>query len=91
MSEISPTEIDLMKDRLLLFNQLLLSWHKASQVLFQARWEPSHRMILEQIAEGGRSNTDLAIMARNHLRGQRADRPRTKRKSKPLVRLEAIT
>lgn len=91
MHEVTREESAIMLDRLLIHNVLILSWSRAKQMLYQAARQPSDERMLEQIAAGGMSNTDLATMAMNHLAGQKADRPKAKRKSKPLVRLEAAT
>jgi len=56
--------------------------HQASQFV-------TMRNALESIATGERSNADLALMARNTLKAEQADRPTVKRKSKPLVRIAA--
>jgi hypothetical protein len=73
----------------MLFSTVNLSHGKALQLLHQARQFVTMRNALESIATGERSNADLALMARNTLKAEQADRPTMKRKSKPLVRIAA--
>lgn len=91
MREITREDILLFEDRLLLFSELRLSHGHALQLFHQARAYATFRTTMEQIAEGGRSNADFANWAKKILADERADRPRAKRRSKPLVRLEAVS
>jgi hypothetical protein len=87
MADIPKQNFDLYADRLMLFSELRLSYGHALETFHRAKHYATFRMILEQIAEGGRGNTDLAVMARNTLKAEKADRPKAGRRSKPLVRL----
>jgi hypothetical protein len=90
MSEISAADIELFRDRFLMFSELRLSHGKALQLMHQARQFVTMRTVLESMAEGGRSNADFAAWAKKILADERADRPKVKRRPKPLVRLEGV-
>jgi hypothetical protein len=89
MADIPAQNFDLYADRLMLFSELRLSYGHALETFHRAKHYATFRLILEQIATGERSNADLALMARNTLKAEQADRPTMKRKSKPLVRIAA--
>jgi hypothetical protein len=89
MADIPAQNFDLYADRLMLFSELRLSHGHALETFHRAKHYATFRMILEQISTGERSNADLALMARNTLKAEKADRPTVKRKSKPLVRIAA--
>ena len=89
MAEISATDVAIIQDHLLQFSEVRLSYPKVLQVMHQARQFVTMRNALESIATGERSNADLALMARNTLKAEQADRPTVKRRSKPLVRIAA--
>jgi len=91
MSEISATDLAIIQDQVFIHSKVLLSWHKVALICHQASQFVSFRNALEAIAAGERSNADLSVLARKTLEKERADRPTVKRKSKPLVRLEAVT
>ncbi len=85
MADIPAQNFDLYADRLLMFSELRLSHDHALETFHRAKHYATFRMILEQIANGERSNTDLAIMARNTLKAEKDDRPKLSGKSRPLV------
>jgi hypothetical protein len=91
MADIPTQNFDLYADRLMLFSELRLSYGHALETFHRAKHYATFRTILEQMAEGGRSNADFAAWAKKILADERADRPKAKRKPKPLVRLEAVT
>jgi hypothetical protein len=90
MTDIPSQNFDLYADRLMLFSELRLSYSHALETFHRAKHYATFRTILEQIAAGERSNADLAQWARKTLEIEKADRPKVKRKAKPLVRLEAV-
>jgi hypothetical protein len=89
MPEISSADADIIAMHLQTFSEVRLSYSRATSLCHQAKHFNVFRTILEQIANGERSNADLALMARNTLKAEQADRPTMKRKSKPLVRIAA--
>jgi hypothetical protein len=74
----------------MLFSELRLSYGHALETFHRAKHYATFRTILEQMAEGGRSNADFTAWAQKILADEKADRPKVKRRSKPLVRLEGM-
>jgi chromosome condensin MukBEF complex kleisin-like MukF subunit len=90
MTDIPSQNFDLYADRLMLFSELRLSYSHALETFHRAKHYATFRIILEQMAEGGRSNADFAAWAKKILADEKADRPKIKRRSKPLVKLEGV-
>jgi hypothetical protein len=90
MTDIPSQNFDLYADRLILFSELRLSYGRALETFHRAKHYATFRTILEQMAEGGRSNADFASWAQKILADEKADRPKVKPRSRPLVRLEGV-
>jgi len=91
MTDIPRNHLDLYEDRLLMFSQVPLSYANARQLMHQARQFLTMRTTLEQIASGGRSNVDFSQWAKRILDEEKAGRPKVKRRSSPLVKLEVAS
>jgi hypothetical protein len=90
MSDITRSDVAIMEDHLMLFSEVRLSHSRARILFHQAASFTTFRTVLEQIAAGANSNADAAAWAKRVLADERADRPKVKRRSKPLVRLEGM-
>jgi hypothetical protein len=90
MSEVTRQDAEIIEDRFRLFSEVILSWPKAQQLCHQAKHYAGFRTVLEQMAEGGRSNADFSAWAKKVLENEKADRPKRDGRSKPLVRVRTL-